>query len=560
MNPPDPHVAPRDAPSGARPDILPPGAPPPGHPPPGPPPPGLRANAARAGLASLISRLSGVLREVVLAAIFGATTAADALYVALRVPNLLRELLVDGTLVNVSVPLFAEAEASEGRDGMWALANALLGVLLLILGGVTLVFLVAARPIVLALAAGFAADPEKLDLTVLLARLLSPMLAGLSIASLFSGMLNVRGRFFLPAIAPATINVFTVVAALLSDRFEAWTGLPGIAAVALASTLAGGLTALIQLPALRREGFGIRPHLRGHPALKRALKFSSAALISISAVQLNLLIETQLASRVGDGAVTTLIRGFYLVMLPLSVVAGSVAMAALAGVSHHMARGEQSQARDALSKAIQLNVFLVAPMAVGLGLLAEPLVRLFFERGAFTPLDTVATAAVLRMYAAAALAICLHRVLVPIFFALGDPYLPMRVAVGLLIAKLPISLALMNQAGLGLSGLALSHAILVSAEIAVLGFALRIRMQGFSPGFWTSIGKVGLASAGLAATVGWARTLAPFQGNLGTLALCALSAVVYAALVLALRVEETDFVIARLLRRRGPPPARPGRP
>lgn len=551
MNRSDGHVAPTEAPAEGSGGTSPPGAP-------GPPPPGLRANAARAGLASLLSRLSGVLREVVLAATFGATNAADALYVALRVPNLLRELLVDGTLVNVSVPLFSDAEAREGRDAMWALANALLGALLVILGVVTLLFLVAARPIVLALAAGFAADPEKLDLTVLLARLLSPMLAGMSIASLFSAMLNVRGRFFLPAIAPATINVATVIAALLADRFEAWTGLPGIAAVAASSTVAGALTAAVQWPALRREGFRLRPHLAGHPALGRALRFSSAALISISAVQLNLLIETQLASRAGDGAVTTLIRGFYLVMLPLSVVAGSVAMAALAGVSRHLSRGEEGAARDALSKAIQLNVFLVAPMAVGLGLLAEPLVRLFFERGAFTPADTLATADVLRMYAVASLAICLHRVLVPIFFALGDPYLPMRVAVGLLLAKLPISLALMGPAGMGLSGLALSHAILVSLEILILGAALSIRMKGFAPGFWTSISKVALASAGMAVAVAVGRTLGPLQGDLGTLALCAGSAAIYAALVLALRVEETDFVLARLLRRRGPPPGAPG--
>lgn len=495
-----------------------------------------------------------------MAATFASTPAADAFYVAFRVPNLLRELLVDGTLVNVSVPLFAEAEAREGREAIWALANALLGALMLILGVATLVLIVAARPIVLALASGFAADPDKLDLTVLLARLLSPLLAGLSVASLLSAMLNVRGRFFLPALAPGALNAAAIVAALGADHFEAWTGWPAISAVAIATTLAGGLTALIQLPALRREGFRLRPHLRGHPALKRALRFTSAALISISAVQLNLLIETQLASRVGDGAVTMLIRGFYLVVLPLSVVAGSVAVAGLTGVSRHLAQGDEGAARDALSRALQLNVFLVAPMAVGLGLLAEPLVRLFFERGAFTPADTLATAEVLRVYALAALGICLHRVVVPLYFAFGDPYLPMRVAVGLLLVKLPLALLCMDTLGLGLAGLPLSHAILVSAEILILGAALRLRIQGFAPGFWTSIGKTGLASCAMGAALLLTRGVAERLGDGGTLALCAGGGALYGAVALLLRIQETDFVLARLRRLLPPPPPGAARP
>lgn len=504
------------------------------------------------GVASLLGRMSGVVREVLLAATFGATPAADAFYLAFRVPNLLRELLVDGTLVNVSVPLFTEAEAREGTDAVWALANALLGALMVILGGVTLVFLLAARPLVLALASGFAEDPAKLDLAVLLSRLLTPLLAGMSIASLFSAMLNVRGRFFLPALAPSVLNIGSILACLGSDSFERWTGQPGIVGVAAATTASGLLTALILLPALRRDGFQLRPHLRGHPALKRALRFTGAALISISAVQLNLLIESQLASHLGDGAVTTLARGFYLVILPMSVVAGSIAVAGLAGVSRHLSEGDQAGAREALTRAIQLNVFLVAPMAVGLGLLAEPLVSLFFERGAFTPADTVATAAVLRLYAVAALAICLHRVVVPLYFALGDPFMPMRLAVVLLIAKLPIALFCMNTLGLGLPGLALSHAILVSAEVLVLAAGLRIRVEGFAPGLGVSLGKIGLACAVLGGALLLARPALLPLGALGTVALCGGGAALYGVMAIGLRMDEARELLSRLRRRRPP--------
>lgn len=531
----------------------------PDSPPPTPPPrpPGLGASAALVGAASLVGRLLGLVRDAVFAGVFGAGAVSDAFFAAFRVPSLLRELLVEGTLVNVSVPLFSEAEAKGGREAMWALANALLGALLVILGGVTLIFVLGARPLVLLIAAGFAEDPEKLELATGLARLLAPLLAGLSVASLFSAMLNVRGRFFLPALAPSLLSVASILACLFADTWERWTHTPAIGAVAAATTGAGLLTALVQLPALRREGYRLRPHLRGHPALGRALKFGGAALLGIGAVQLNLIVETQLASRFGDGPVSWLTLGFRLVQLPLSVVAGSVAVAGLAGVSMHLARQEQQQARGALARMLSLNSFLVAPMAVGMGLLAEPLVRMFFERGAFGAADTVATAAVMRMYALAVMGICLHRVVVPLFFALGDPYLPMRLSVGGMLLKLPVALLCTDVLGLGVAGLPLSHAILVSAEVAALLWVLSRRVSGLGPGFWRQQAVIGLCCLGLAGGVILAMPLAE-RGALGVLAVCALGAGLYAALALLLRVPETDFVLHKLRRLLPPPP--PGRP
>lgn len=531
-----------------------PEAPPPR--PPGAGPGGVGRAAALAGVASLFGRLSGLARDAFFASTFGAGPAADAFFVAFRVPNLLRELLVEGTLVNVSVPLLSEAEAKEGRQAMWALANALLGALLVILGAVTLAFVLGARPLVLLIAAGFAEDPAKLDLSVWLARLLVPLLACMSVASLFSAMLNVRGRFFLPALAPATLNVAGILACVFAEDWERITGTPAIGGMAVATTLSGLLTALVQLPALRREGFRLRPHLRGHPALGRALKFGSAALLAIAAVQLNLIVETQLASRFGDGPVSWLTLGFRLVQLPLSVVAGSVAVAGLAQVSGALAREDRAGARDGLARTLSLNIFLVAPMAVGMGLVAEPLVRLFFERGAFGPEDTLATAAVMRMYALAVLGICLHRVVVPLFFALGDPYLPMRLSLAGMALKLPVALACTDLLGLGVAGLPLSHAILVSAEVAGLLWVLGRRVDGMPTGFWRQQGAVGLCCLGLGVAVWLARPLGA-HGALGVLALCGLGAAVYAALALALRVPETDFVLNRLRRLLPPPP--PGR-
>lgn len=537
-------------------------APSPGDPPPPPPGrPGLGRAAALVGLASMLGRLSGLARDAVFAAFFGAGAAADAFFVASRVPNLLRELLVEGALVNVSVPLFASADAKQGRPAMWALADALLGLLLLVLGGVTLLFVLGARPLVLLIAAGFALDPEKLDLATWLTRLLAPLLAGLSTASLLSALLNVRGRFFLPALAPSLLNLAGIAACLLGPQWEALTGTPAIGAVAVATTLAGLLTALVQLPALRAEGYRPRPHLRGHPALGRALKFGGAALIGVAAVQLNLIVETQLASRWGDGPVSWLVLGFRLVQLPLSVVAGSVAVAGLAGVSGALARGDQGEARAALSRAVSLNTFLVAPMAVGMGLLAEPLVRLFFERGAFGPSDTAATAAVLQMYALAVLGICLHRVLVPLFFALGDPWLPMKLSVGGMLLKLPVAWLCTDALALGVSGLPLSHAILVSGEVAGLLWALGRRGVGLEGAFWRSQAKILLACGVMGGGV-WALGPLAARSTLGLLGVVGAGAALYGALALALRLPETAVILARLRRLLPPPPpgARPPGP
>jgi hypothetical protein len=192
------------------------------------------------------------------------------------------------------------------------------------------------------------------------------------------------------------------------------------------------------------------------------------ALIGVMTVQFNLLVESQLASRFGDGPVSYLNFAFRLVQLPNSIVAGAVGTAALAGLSTLAALGRRDQLRGALCEAITINSFLILPAAVGLYLLADPLIALMYERGAFDPAATRATAAVLRMYAIAVWGIGMHRVLLPSYYALGSPWYAMATAVGTMVAKLPIALLLTYTLGLGFTGLPLSHAVLVMIEVGVL--------------------------------------------------------------------------------------------
>ncbi len=430
--------------------------------------------------ANLLARITGMVREMVVSAVFGAGAVTDAFNAALRVPQLLRELLAEGSLQNAYVPAFTEASEKDGVESAWRLANAFLGVLLLALGAATLVFLVGAPLWVRVVANGFASDPDKLALTITLTRWLSPFLAGLSIAGFLGAMLNVRGRFFWPALAGNALNLLVIAGAFLAAPFERLTGQPAIVAVAIATTLSGFVQVAITVPPLLREGWRPRPSLAGHPGLGKMLRYLGPALIGISTVQFNLLVETQWASTYGDGALTWLTLAFRLVQLPLAVISGAVATAALATLSVHAARGEHDALGAALAKALRVNAFWVIPSAVGLGVLAEPLCRLFFERGAFTAADTAGTAAMLQMYAFAVFGICFHRVAVPVYYAMGDPRTPMRLSLWAMAAKVPTILLLTRGFGMGVEALPLSHALTVTGEGALLawGFSAKVRGRG----------------------------------------------------------------------------------
>ena len=447
-----------------------------GGPPGGGPPPRPGRAALVVGAANVVGRVTGMARDVVMAAVFGAGEVSDAYNAALRVPQLLRELLAEGSLQNIVVPAFAETSEKDGVDAAWRLANAFLGVLLVVLGGATAAFFLGADLWVRLIANGFAADAHKLALTVTLTRWMSPFLAGLSLAAFFSGLLNVRGKFFLPALAQSALNVLVIAACLLTNRWEPATGLPGIVGVALATTLSGFLQVAIVLPALWREGFRVRPSLAGHPALRKALTFLGPAIIGIGTVQFSLLVESQWASTWGDGVVTYLFGSFRLVQLPLTLVASSVVTGALPALSMQAARGDDGAFSDILSRALRQNAYLVIPTAMALFVLAEPLVALFYERGAFTHADTLATAAMLRMYALATYGICFHRIIVPVYYALGSPRRPMFLSLAAMAAKIPVVLLLTHGFGMGAESLPLSHAITVSGECVALAWGMRARM------------------------------------------------------------------------------------
>jgi putative peptidoglycan lipid II flippase len=232
-----------------------------------------------------------------------------------------------------------------------------------------------------------------------------------------------------------------------------------------------------------------------------------------------------------------------------------VAVAALARFSLERARGDHDGARHTLTNALETTFFLVIPAAVGLYLLADPLVALCFERGAFTPHDTAATAEILRGYAFAVAGICATRVLLPIFFAIGDPYTPMKLSLVVMAMKIPVALALMKA--VGLIGLPLSHAVTVSLEAVVMLAVLHRRLGGLVTGFPTEMFRVALASGVMGAVVFGLDGLVPGGGGFRVVGLCCAGAVAYAICAAGLKIRAFAPLMEKLQRRLRPPRSQP---
>jgi len=516
----------------------------------------LRRNALLVGAANLLSRITGLLREVAFAAVFGAGSQADAYNAAFRIGSLFRELFAEGSLSSAFIPLYADVEEKDGRDSAFALANAFLGVLLIAVGAVTVLTFIFAEPLVYLIAAGYAEIPGKVELTAKLTRILAPFVATVSMAAVFMGMLNVRGRFFLPAVAPVIFNALTIGACLGAEAFGEATGQEPIIAVAIAALLGGVAQALIQVPALRRGGWRFKITLGKHPALKRLIKFLIPALIAISVVQVNLLIEMQLASREGDGPVSWLFYSFKIVHLPLSIVSVAVGVSALAGLSVLAAQEKWDEFRGTLAHALNLNAFLIIPSAVGLFVLAEPVVALMLERGAFRPEDTAATASMLQMYCIAVLGIGAHRVLIPVYYTLDDPKTPMWAGLATVALKLPVALALMYPLGLGVQGLPLSHGVLVTGEVAVLMLILHRRVPGLLQALLPDHVRVFVGAAVMGGFTWFIQERIGTDSALKILAVIVLSMFSYFATTAVLGLREGREIMGKLLKRRprGLPP------
>jgi len=433
-------------------------------------------------------------RDQVLASMFGAGNAMDAFNVAFRIPNLVRDLFAEGALSAAFVPVFMRQLASGERTAAWRLGNNVINVLLVVTGILVVAGMVLARPLVTAFAADYAAVPGKLELTILLARIMLPFLTLVAIAAVVMGMLNSLHRFFVPAMAPAMFNIATIVCALLLVPLMPRFGMPPITAIAIGALIGGLAQVLIQWPLLRQEGFAYRPFLDWkQDALRRVLLLMGPGTVGLAATQMNVFVNTVLATQEGTGAVSWLNYAFRLMYLPTGLFGVSIATATVPAVSRHAAQQDETAVRSTLADGLSLMLVLNVPATVGLMVLSHPIVRVIFERRAFLPSDTLATAAALQYYAVGLLGYSVVRIAAPTFYALGDSLTPVQVSAAAVLVNAVLNVALAGL--LGYRGLALGTSIAALFNAAGLLWLLHRRLNGLDDRrILSSFSRIAIAS------------------------------------------------------------------
>ncbi|WP_455377980.1 murein biosynthesis integral membrane protein MurJ [Petrachloros mirabilis] len=432
------------------------------------------------GLATFSSRILGFIRDMVLARLFGATPAADAFFVAFRIPSLLRELFAEGSMSSAFIPVFTEYHTLKSKREAWELASAAFTTLLTIVTMVTLIGIFAAPWLVHALAPGFHESPEKLALTTLLTRVMFPYLLFISLAAVAMGVLNSVRAFAASAYAALFLNIFIIGCALfLSPLLE-----EPIIGVAIGVVAGGAAQFAMQLPSLKLRGllFGFRFE-PGHPGVRRIGQLMLPSLLGMSVTQINLTVSTILASFI-VGAPTYLFYGMRLIQFPLGIFGVALAMAILPTLSAQAARGAMGELRKTLGFGLQMIVFIMLPAMLGLIFLRQPIVHLFFEHGSFTARDTAETATAVLCYAVGLWAFGGVRIIVAAFYSLQDTKTPAISAAIAVAVNIVLSLLLMSP--LGASGLALATAFAAMVNGGILVAVLNRRLGGV---YWGPIAR-----------------------------------------------------------------------
>jgi putative peptidoglycan lipid II flippase len=473
---------------------------------PDPPPvtPGLRLarSAGLTGAATLTSRILGLVRDQILAGVFGAGNEMDAFIVAFRIPNLVRDLFAEGAMSAAFVPAFTRHLTLHGKAAGWRLGNNVLNTLLLVTATLVAAGIVFARPLVTLYAGDFGAVPGKLELTITLTRVVLPFLSMVAVAAVVMGMLNSLQHYFVPALAPAMFNVATIVCAVVLVPWMPALGWPRIMAIAIAALIGGLGQIFLQWPALRREGFRYQPIVDPRDqGLRDVVLLMGPGTIGVAATQINIFVNTLLATSQGTGAVSWLTYAFRLMYLPIGLFGVSIATAVLPAVSRHAAVNDLAGIRSTVSRGLTMMLVLNVPATLGLVVLARPIVELLFEHGRFGPADTANTAAALRLYAVGLLGYSAARIVSPTFYALRQSRVSVSVSVGAIAANAALSLSLVPF--MGFKGLALGTSIAALADGATLLLLLRRRLDGLDGGRLASVFFKTLAAALVMAACAW---------------------------------------------------------
>lgn len=508
----------------------------------------LRAAATVSGL-TLASRVTGLIRDLIISRVFGASAETDAFNVAFRLPNLLRRLFAEGAFQQAFVPILSEVHAQESAERTRQVINHVASALFWVVLLASLAGALAAPVLVWLVASGLARDPAAFDLAASMTRWMFPYILFMSLVALSAGVLNTFRRFSVPAFTPILLNVSFIVCAIwLAPRLD-----QPILALAVAVVAGGVLQLAMQLPALAAIGMlprlgGLRSALRD-PAVRRILALMLPAVFAVSVAQLSIIINTNIASHLAVGSVTWLAFADRLMEFPTALLGVALGTVLLPSLSRANAEQRHDDYSRLLDWGLRLTVLIAAPAAVGLGMLAEGTIAVLFQGGRFGAQDVAQTAQALTGYALGLLGLIGVKILAPGFYARQDIRTPVKIAVVALLATQASNLILVPL--LAHAGLAVSVSIGALANAAMLFVGLRRRgLYRPSPGWRRFLAKVTVALLVLALVlwlgnrqVAWTTMQADWMLRAALLAgLIAAGAAAYAAVLALLGFRPRDFV------------------
>ena len=463
--------------------------------------------ASTVSLLTLASRITGLVREQLIAATFGASAATDAFNVAFRIPNLFRRLFAEGAFSQAFVPLLAATRTRDGDAATHDLVDAVASVLAWALVATCIVGVAAAPVLVWLMGSGL----QRFDAAVVMTRWMFPYIGFMSMVALAAGVLNTWKRFAVPAVTPVLLNVCVIAAAWWGAPALAARGIEPIYALAGGVMLGGVLQLLAVLPALAAVGFLPRIALLPrtiaqawrHAGVRQVLRQMAPALLGVSVAQVSLLINTQIASHVAVGAVSWLTFADRLMEFPTALLGVALGVVLLPQLAAAQARQDAAAFSGMLDWGLRLMVLLALPCALALLLFAQGLVTVLFHYGAFGEQDVAMTVLALRGYGVGLLGLVAVKVLAPAFYARQDIRTPVRIAVGVLLATQALNVVLVPW--LGHAGLALSIGLgaLVNAALLLAGL-LRRGLYQPQPGWAAFAARLALANLALGAALAWA--------------------------------------------------------
>ncbi len=504
----------------------------------------LAKSAGTVGLAVMTSRILGLVRDQVMAGLFGTGMAHDAFNIAMRVPSLVRDLFAEGAMSAAFVPTFTRYWKIEGKDAAFRLGNLVLNGLLVVTTVLVIAGMVFAEPLLSLLPKEFSGPEgrDKFTLTVHLTRIVLPFLTLVAVAVAMGGMLNSLRRFFVPALSPAIYNVGMLLSALALIPVFRLFGWDPIYAIAV-GTLVGGVGQIaVQIPLLHREGFRYRPIISfTDPGMREILLLMGPATLGLAASQVNIIVNTVLAVGEGDGAVTALALAFRLMYLPIGLFGVSVATAALPEIARQVNAGEFDNLRRTISSSLRMMLMMSVPATVGLMVLAWPIVELIFERGVFDARSTEMTALALLGYAPGLIGYSAVKIASPTFYAMKDARTPVLISMATIALNLVLNLVLVRW--YSFQGLAMGTAIAALFNATCLFLVLSRRIDGIDGRrVLVTTGKILAASLAMGAaawfTERWLNDVLPsFSSLSGWLAVSARAAArVFGAITVAITV------------------------